>query len=566
MLKHAEERRKVRRWSVPQVADWTREALFASLSHEIRNPLNAVIGMIDRLEPQRPVAEQDLQALQCAASYLHQTVEQTFAFAMNGMEGLRSEQTVWCLEDLLDGVLGVYQAQASSKGLALTKRIEHGERRRVCLEGGLIQQILGNLVHNAIRYTEQGKVMVSAELLGDGCDAELLLIVEDTGVGIPLAEQQLIFEPAQAGATGRSKGGTGLGLAVIRCLVHALGGRMDLDSMPGKGSAFALRIPVRIFHPAAADAGLDGGMHRAIRRLRVLLVEDLEFNRHYLQRTLEDIGCTVDAAADAASAVVALEQKRFDWVLTDLDLPDRCGADWVGQLQRLVAPHHGATRIAAITGMAAPSVAADCLLAGATTVLTKPVSATQLRALLQEEALPVDIAGADILADFGLLADRSVYPDQKAACDQWLDGYLKERALVDRAVQDGSEPAICKALHRLLTLLHMLGNSMLKTLVCDLMDVAVTADQWRAGWQRYRKAEGLFLKRFVSLGYGSFPQVAEDETLPSTSPIPGLCASTVSNLDNSICAEDCAGVPAPTRRADSAAARSRRPNSHPRST
>jgi signal transduction histidine kinase/ActR/RegA family two-component response regulator len=460
----------------------------AGMSHEIRNPLNGVIGLIQRLRVGAPVPERNLQALRRAAQYLQTTVEEILDFSRIESGAVHIEKRPFEPESLLAGVLQIYAERAASKGLELTSQLRCPEGIQVLSDPSKIQQIAGNLIGNAIKFTDAGSVHLSLSVELSGADEGLLKFrVRDSGPGIAPEEQEAVFEKyyQSAANTAGRRAGTGLGLALCRQFCTALGGHISLHSKPGEGASFTVAIPVGIVAaPSAVDAIED---ERTLAGLHVLLVEDLEYNRLFLEDFLQDAGCTVQSCDNGIDGLARARAENWDAILLDWDLPGLTGIEIAGQLRRnnWVPP---TTRIIGMTAFATPEMREQCLRGGMDAFVAKPIHMGQLRRLLgapdARDASPPPPSGAGLPVsanlDLGLLeklgaaqpgglaAQVARYLDIMNTCATRLDTVLTA------AQPDCAEAR--SAAHALLGHVRMLGEVPPCGALSDLLTAAHAGD------------------------------------------------------------------------------------------
>jgi CheY-like chemotaxis protein len=277
----------------------------------------------------------------------------------------------------------ILRLAAEEKGLEL--RLELDEGLPHCLRGdpGRLQQVLINLVGNAVKFTAAGSVRVQVRAEREGKVWSLRFAVVDTGIGIEREKQPRIFEAFMQADTSTTRrfGGTGLGLAISSQLVQMMGGKLEVDSAAGKGSTFSFRLRLE-----EAEAGEQESRptQRLNRSLRVLVAEDNAVNRTLLQRVLERAGLRVEAVTDGKQALAAIAERSFDVVLMDIHMPEMDGLEATRRLRALEAEHGGHLPVIALTALALKGDADKCLAAGMDGYLTKPLKQEELFAVLTQ--------------------------------------------------------------------------------------------------------------------------------------------------------------------------------------
>lgn len=407
-----------------EAANLAKSRFLATMSHEIRTPLNGILGMAELLRGAIP-GERDrqrLEALHKAAEGLLAILNEVLYFARLEEGQNRPEQLDFSLPALLDQVLTLLEPRASANGTILRSRLDPRVQGRCHGAEQFLRQVLSNLLANAVKFTEEGEILVEVQLLEELADGQRLRIsVTDDGIGIAPEMQAKIFERfTQASeAVAQRYGGTGLGLAISKRLVELMGGRIGVESVVGEGSCFWFEVALG----AARNPIAQPPVVPALRTLEVLVVEDVALNREVVSGLLERDGHRVTLAEDAEPALALCRQRRFDLILLDLHLPGMAGTE----LCRLIrADELGAnrdSRILAFTASLQPALVRSCLDAGMQGALSKPLKLDDLRRALAGQTRSQPLAGDAELLDLQLLdTHRGLLGEQKL---QGLLGLLR---------------------------------------------------------------------------------------------------------------------------------------------
>lgn len=359
----------------------------ARVGHEFRTPLNAILGMTELVLDSPLSAEQReyLVTARNSAEALLTVINDILDFSRNeslhvGLENVRLD-----VREIVRDVLRTLTPQVDRKGLDLHASVAPDVPKIVVGDPVRLRQILVNLVSNAVKFTGEGEVLVTVNRQHDaGEQVALEFRVTDTGIGIPKAKQQVIFDAfVQAeSATSRRFGGTGLGLTIASQLVQLMGGQIRVDSEPGQGSTFSFVVPFApdpqpgepLESAAMPEPGEPG------RPLTVLLVEDDEASRIVAQRMLERAGHEVIAVSDGWLALEEIEAApdRFDLVLMDVMLPQMDGMETTRRIRKLEAQTDRRLPIVALTANAMEGDRQRCFDAGMDGYVAKPVRRHEL--------------------------------------------------------------------------------------------------------------------------------------------------------------------------------------------
>jgi PAS domain S-box-containing protein len=485
-------------------ANQAKSVFLANMSHELRTPLNAILGFSQLMEgdPNLTAEQQEnLGIINLSGEHLLALINDVLEMSKIEAGRLTLEETSFDLYLLLDSLEEMFRLRAREKGLDLTFRREADLPRYIQADEAKLRQILSNLLGNAVKFTREGGVVLSAkhaDVKSEAQDAgtaeatdrrsRIGFEVEDTGPGIPPAELQVIFEPFMQATTGQPQEGTGLGLAISRQFARMMGGKLRVRSELDKGSLFCLDLPVglasdteavtgelrrRVVGMAPGQEAPDGGP------FRLLVAEDRETNRRLLVRLLEPLGFAVREASDGQEAIEVWEAWRPHLIWMDMRMPVMDGCQATRHIKAL--PGGQETVIVALTATAFEEERERILLEGCDDFVRKPFRKEELfevlarylgvRFVYEEEAPPAVAKRGEVAAP---AAEALLAGALAALPAAWRDGLRQATVRADLseilAIVDEirpEEPALADALDglaqgfdypRILALLDEVGD------------------------------------------------------------------------------------------------------------
>ena len=482
---------------VAEAASRAKSNFLATISHEIRTPMNAILGLLELLSYSRLDDEQreTVGLLRGSSSSLLRLIDDILDFSKieAGKLEIRSEPTD--VRDIVDQVAQMFAGVASSKGLTLHCDVDPSLPPHLLVDGLRLRQVLNNFLSNAIKFTDRGDVRLEARPAPEASQPDIVrFTVSDSGIGMDADTVARLCEPFVQGDTRTSRryGGTGLGLAICRRLASLMGGRLNIESVPAKGTTVSLSVPLAAVdtaarskrfsaaEPAPAPAPRAPSIEAAASSGElILLVDDHPTNRRLLVRQLEWLGYAAEAAADGIEALARFVERReagvrYALVITDCQMPEMDGYELTRRIRGVEKDEWRRTVVLAFTANTLREAADECRAAGMDDVLTKPIELRELKAKL-DHWLPLKAAQQE--AAQALDGEARLGPDGSITGEFCL-AHDEDMDLLHKAVRERRPDSVARAGHRIKGAARMYGDEPLAAAAGELERIARESESW----------------------------------------------------------------------------------------
>ena len=373
-------------------ANRAKSKFLAMISHEVRTPLNVVLGLASVLKPKLddPTHTELVGEIENAGGMLLRLLNGALDLSKIESGEAAARPAPVDLREALQAIAGVWRERVRELGLILSVAFDGApEHFRVLADGAKVEQTVINFLSNALKLTPSGQIEIRAAAHPAAEAVALRIAVHDEGPGVPEEYREKVFEPFEQLAEGRAAGGAGLGLAICKANVHALGGRLGVDNKPGRGAVFwfEFEAPQIELVEAAPEAHPATSEHRP----KVLAAEDHPINRRLLALLLDQLGADVVLVEDGAQAVAAYAEARYDLVLMDVMMPVMDGVSALAAIRAEEPALGRRTLIFMLTANVFAEDVARYMAGGADGVLRKPIELSELARALDEvrDAMPI---------------------------------------------------------------------------------------------------------------------------------------------------------------------------------
>jgi len=361
-----------------------KQHFLANISHEIRTPINAIAGFTEQLSTSNLSQEQkeQIKIIHKSTEHLSYLLNDLLDFSKLEADKITFEKIVFHPSELVSDVLDVAANMAGKKEITLKAFIDPQIPETLVGDPYRLKQILLNLYSNSIKFTESGSINLEAKvILQSEKEVRLLIVLEDTGIGMNDDQVSNIFtEFAQANESiTRKFGGTGLGLSIVRMLIDKMGGQIFIESEEGVGTKTTIEIPYMTYQtqpemaqPQPEKHGSLDEIHQSLSNLRVLIVDDEEYNRKLLAAILKKYNTIYTEAADGMEALQELDRNDYDFILMDARMPNMNGVETTREIRAMRDPKKASIPILGISASTSDEDRAGYLEAGMNTSIPKP--------------------------------------------------------------------------------------------------------------------------------------------------------------------------------------------------
>lgn len=468
--------------AVAEQATASKSSFLANMSHEIRTPLNAMLGFANLLENTQLNSEQQeyLKAIDTAGKNLLTIINDILDFSKIEAGMLTLESVPFSPQQLIHSVYTMFFAKAQSKELQFSLSIDPSLPPLVNGDPTRLNQVLTNLIGNAIKFTSEGSIIVSCVITGrENENVHLRISIKDSGIGISADKLTSIFERfTQAeSATSRHFGGTGLGLSIAKRLLELQDGELRVKSEPGKGSEFYFTIS----YPIADEKSFQQTIvtetqHNDLRGKKILIVEDNPLNQKLALTVLKNEGIDASIAENGRIAVERLERENFDLILMDIQMPEMDGYQATKHIRQQL---NLTTPIIAMTANAMAGEQEKCIDAGMNDYVTKPFKTAVLLSAIGRQLntkISNDVNSSDTVRQINKVTDLSYLREFSGGnmkfMREMIEIFLNQNPIdlknIDEAIKTNNIDSLRALAHSLQTSLGFIGFS--DTLMAKLQE------------------------------------------------------------------------------------------------
>ena len=416
-----------------------KKAFLANMSHEIRTPMNGILGIAALMAKTSLDKEQQnyLGMIQDSASNLLAIVNDILDLEKIEAGKMQLEEIPFNITDKLSTIIRSFSFRAEEKGIRLTHKNQLPQSLQVNGDPYRLVQILNNFLSNAVKFTAQGSITLDTHIKFDKEDwMAIEFIIEDTGIGIPDDKLKAIFTPfVQASLnTTRKYGGTGLGLSICKNLIEMQGGELWVESRINEGTTFRFIVPYKKHETAIPENTIPQAINYSVLGKRsVLVVEDVELNQFLAKHIMQAWGFEVTIADNGRKAINILEEKDFDFILMDIQMPEMDGISATQYIRQMKDSKKAGIPIIALTANALKGDSDTYIKAGMNDYLSKPFTEPNL----------FEVIKRNLEKTTGIVSAEIILPDSPTAINEDTSTPLYDLSMV-RSVSGGDESFIRK--------------------------------------------------------------------------------------------------------------------------
>lgn len=376
-------------------ANESKDAFWAKISHEIKTPLNGILGMTNLLISGNINKEQKdlLSIIKDSGENLNLILSDVIDYSKLESGEIQLIKKPFDIQEMLDTVISTFQGFADNKGIHLNYLLDGDVPKGILSDEARLKQILFNLVNNAVKFTDHGYVKILVEK-GSRLN-RLRFIIEDSGIGIPTNKQDKIFKPFTQvdDSLSRKYGGSGLGLIICKNLVELMGGEISFESQVSRGTSFSFEIeyiPVQVKKLSSDSSNqVNSNFLSKVQDSKLLVVEDNPINQKLLVTLLNKQGLKTDVANNGQEAVNLCQENQYDMIFMDIQMPIMDGIQATKEILKL--KHDTVPKIVAVTANTLQEDRDRCLEAGMSDFISKPISNQNLVSALERFSKDADI-------------------------------------------------------------------------------------------------------------------------------------------------------------------------------
>ena len=456
------------------IAKQAKGEFLAQMSHELRTPVSAIMGFLELIrldKPENITTASNIELAYATGKILLSLIGDVLDLEKISSGSFELNEEWVDIESFLSSIIKMFDALSFQKGLSITLDCNIEPKSQLFIDPKATRQILTNLISNAIKFTDQGSVTITADLTSDSEENTLLKIsVIDTGVGISKSEQEKLFKMFSQTSSGKLKTGSGLGLYICSAITSLMKGRVFLSTASDKGSTFTMEVPTRLSHSASVQLPGSGivPVESIATELNILIVDDNPTNRLLISRQFLHLGYTIDEATNGLEAFDAVKRKSYDLLITDINMPVLDGVE----LATKIREYDNDLIIWGLTANARSEEKERCLASGMQLLLFKPINIDELSHLLSSVKPRSIFSALENIIDMETLSSLSM--DQPELMRQILeharDEYQKDMTGLNQALVTKNWHAIEHHAHRIAGTAQILGGSSIVHL-CETIEM-----------------------------------------------------------------------------------------------